>query len=528
MRTSRRLNRFVCAVISVGLLFSTAASHAQLFVVPESTVPAGGAGPAHVFKVGKFEITNQQFAYFLNNAQVDAGVSGRGSNLVFQANGQVTTTDGTMMFKPFSSSRIVFVSSSPVGMKYTPEAGYSTHPIMHVSWIGALKFCNWLTIDQEIGEDQRVYTEGPTAADWHPVVISTEDWAVRDLNDAERQDLIENYLGYRLPMDNVGESFGWVGQQENPYNEWYKMAAYDPNAPNSVRSGPADETVSADHWFYGFGRDTITGNGANYLMSGDPFEFGGTTPTGYYNGSNGNTINTSNPYQIHDLSGNVAEWMQDQALSTANHPIRGGSWGQMTTFLASTYRLYAATDFTSSEIGFRVVRMLPAPPMPNGDYNNDGLVNLVDYHEMNTCLHGPEAPYDIDGVTMKTVNVGSGFSFTPANTTIEVGDTVRWDWVGGTHNVSSGSGGIHDGNFYSGPATGNTSNFMDVVFNEDFVNSHPMSNDNYPFYCEPHFGFGMMGSIHVNADPCFPFDFDSDDDVDLADFVAMQTVFGNQ
>lgn len=82
-------------------------------------------------------------------------------------------------------------------------------------------------------------------------------------------------------------------------------------------------------------------------------------------------------------------------------------------------------------------------------------------------------------------------SFTPASLTIRAGQTVRWTWAGGQHNVVSGacdaSGTITpDGFFRSGaPATGGT-----------FDKAFPTAGT-FPYYCELHCGMGMKGEIKV-------------------------------
>ena len=86
----------------------------------------------------------------------------------------------------------------------------------------------------------------------------------------------------------------------------------------------------------------------------------------------------------------------------------------------------------------------------------------------------------------------SNFSFTPSNLTIEVGDTVRWTNVLGTHNVLA-----DDGSFTSGPPQPAPWNFT-RVFN---------TAGSFPYYCEPHGGpggSGMSGVIAVETPVSVP------------------------
>ena len=97
-----------------------------------------------------------------------------------------------------------------------------------------------------------------------------------------------------------------------------------------------------------------------------------------------------------------------------------------------------------------------------------------------------------------TIEVGiDGISFVPQDVKINVGDTVHWAWKGEPmpHNVESGVGGVHDGNFRSGDFT-NTEDFS-VVFDQAFLDANPMDDNSYPYYCIVHLP-GMVGSITVN------------------------------
>ncbi len=84
------------------------------------------------------------------------------------------------------------------------------------------------------------------------------------------------------------------------------------------------------------------------------------------------------------------------------------------------------------------------------------------------------------------VAVGPGNAFSPKFPTINVGDTVRWTLMGGTHNVSSDSG-----LFRSGNVSGSWGPF-DHTFN---------SAGTFGYHCELHGapGSGMFGTITVGG-----------------------------
>jgi hypothetical protein len=339
--------------------------------------------------------------------------------MVFTADGSVTLGDGKIMFVPqglAADSRIVYSPSAPLGMRYTVEIptgkdprSYERHPVVHVSWFGALKFCNWLTLKRGMPATERCYTEGSNAGDWHPVTISDADWATRDLNDTERL-AMQSYTGLRLPMDNQDTQTGWIGSQVGSFNEWYKAAAYDPLAPDFDRLGPGSETVPSDHWIYGYGRDTIGVNDANYSFSVDPFSeddafvglYDGTThnPGGSGDIGNGNqftTNDTDNPYEMYDLSGNVAELGQDKGPTSSSRARRGGSHLTGSDTTAATYRDVTDAATTDAANGFRIFQT-HCP----WDLDGDGFVTTTDFFDL-IGKWGPfTGPPDFDGDGMVT------------------------------------------------------------------------------------------------------------------------------
>ena len=126
--------------------------------------------------------------------------------------------------------------------------------------------------------------------------------------------------------------------------------------------------------------------------------------------------------------------------------------------------------------------------------------------------------------TTHNVDVGPGFTFTPTDIVIEVGDTVRWTWVSGFHNVESGLSGTHDGIFRSGDPTSVVGTEYEVTFDEAFVAANPVLDNAYNYYCAVHAGLGMVGSVQVITCPS---DLDGDGEVALSDLQLLLSSYGS-
>lgn len=106
-------------------------------------------------------------------------------------------------------------------------------------------------------------------------------------------------------------------------------------------------------------------------------------------------------------------------------------------------------------------------------------------------------PPDLSPATV-TVMVGPGGAntFVPATATINVGDTVKWVWGSGGHNVVSGTGGTADNKFCSQNNTNCATTATSANGNTYMFTF--TTKGSYPYFCKPHVNAGMTGTITVN------------------------------
>ena len=309
-------------------------------------VPAGGqpGGPAYTFYMAKHEITHNQFLVFLNDAETHPNDE-LGANMFFDRNGNVWINQQRKsrrdeMFRVVQSF-ISYDPSKPAGRRYehrkSPDGStpMAETPVFGVSWYGAVKYCNWLTIRSGRGASERCYTEGTCGTNWAPVTAT--NWAAGVFADSERQ-LWLSKKGFRLPMANVRAP----DMATNAFNEFYKAAAWHMYT-NRV---------------YGFGRDVFSGTDACCLNT-IGLQRPSPLPVGFFNGEtflDPRRIRTSpseNFFQISDLTGNADEILNDFALAgDANSRIAaGGSWSDPVKPL--TFCRSVKPWDTDSSTGFR-------------------------------------------------------------------------------------------------------------------------------------------------------------------------------
>lgn len=163
------------------------------------------------FEIGKYEVTNEEFAEFLNDygANPTSVNNKEGSSLIKEH------PFGIQFPKQIVSQKELDDSSSS---KFAPRKGYEKYPVINVSWYGAVAYIQWLS--ERTGKNYRL----PTEAEW--------EYAAQGGN---------NSPGFRYSgSDKIGE-VAWYSR-----NSSGRTHAVGGKAPNQL--GIFDMTGNADEW----------------------------------------------------------------------------------------------------------------------------------------------------------------------------------------------------------------------------------------------------------------------------------------
>ena len=222
-----------------------------------------------------------------------------------------------------------------------------------------------------------------------------------------------------------------------------------------------------------------SGPGAGFRTNAGAFNAGDAVVTATFSVFNGGVLLGSLDRQIPPHSGvqinNIFNAINQASVATDNAIIVVKASGDLFTFAA-------VIDNNTSDPSF--VAGAEDKPAPAG------------FPPSPTATPVPPAPTPTPAARTAIVNVGQGggLNFVDQNsgsntTTIQVGDTVRWNWVSGSHSTTSGtcSGGNcpRDGNWDSGAGSGRT-------FSVRFTQA-----GTFHYFCTVH-GAAMTGVVEVD------------------------------
>lgn len=295
------------------MLFFTASVTTQAQVSIE-TVRVGDAGNAgnsndsnfgavdYEYNIGKYEVTNSQYAAFLN---------------------AVAATDTRSLYSTVMNSDPVggiTRSGSSGSYSYAVKSGFENMPVVHVSFWDAARFANWVN-------------NGQGSA-------STETGSYT---------LTSSSITANTVTRNV--SANWVIANEN---EWYKAAYYDPTREVNDTGPYWSQATRSDS--LADNTDFAATNGANY-EDGDYANGGedgpGFTAVGAYS-------NAVSYYGTYDQGGNAAEWNETR-VSSNSRGLRGGSFGDPALSLSASSRFENPAAIQVMSYGFRLVSLSTIP-----------------------------------------------------------------------------------------------------------------------------------------------------------------------
>jgi formylglycine-generating enzyme required for sulfatase activity len=261
----------------------------------------------YVYRMGKYEITAEQYTEFLN-AVADTDTYG----LYKAAMGNPGVGQG---------ANIQRTGSAP-NYSYSVPADWADRPVNFTTIWDAARFVNWLHNGQPTGP------QGPG---------TTETGA---------------YL-------NVGNQATFARHADAKFflptiDEWYKAAYHDKSAgiaanyfdyPTGINIAPGVDLTETSN----------PGNNANYFTS--TYAIGSP----YYRTVVGEFELSDSPYGTFDQGGNVGEWTETANTGSSRTLSGGGFDNPWSVLIASTGHYSTDPMNENSSVGFRVAGVVPEP-----------------------------------------------------------------------------------------------------------------------------------------------------------------------
>ncbi|MBT3895425.1 MAG: SUMF1/EgtB/PvdO family nonheme iron enzyme [Candidatus Marinimicrobia bacterium] len=342
------------------------------------------------FQMSETEISNEQYAQFLNSAFLDNLIEVHIETGSGPDNGNLLVYGTEIAAEDFSSEVLYNLSGTRVMKDHDNDDGDND------SFTGVIEPENPLNIAY-IGFD-----ESNESNEW---------FYVKDPANLEDFDWMEltNYYNYTDVSHEPDESI-----LLNDYDSWSELADYPNNLPTvlEVSNWPATfirwygakafvlfyniDLPSEAQWEYA----ARGGSEFNYSTSDGNINHDGSSANWNYleaEPSLGHVLdiylNEPNPFGLYNMAGNVWEWVEDwydqdfytisdgetdplNIIDTGKKVRRGGSWNYHLSTLKSAARANDEKFKGNDHFGFRVVKNEPLIQI--GDVNQDDLIDVLD------------------------------------------------------------------------------------------------------------------------------------------------------
>jgi formylglycine-generating enzyme required for sulfatase activity len=265
----------------------------------EPDAATGKGAVPYNFRLGKFEINNNQYCSFLNAVASDDRHGLYDTNMTDSVHGGLVR------------------SGSPGDFAYAVKPGMGHQPVVWVDFHDALRFCNWLHHGQPVGAQDRT---------------TTEDGAYTLTPDAMAANTVARnpHARFWLPSDD----------------EWYKAAYHQPG-------GVGED--GGDYWRFPTRSNEVP---FSEPPPGGPYSANACCETGRMATDVGAYFNSPSFYGTFDQAGNVQEWTEE-IIFVSNRRLRGGSWTYNEFYSESDDFEFDTPDYPADAIGFRVAGQAP-------------------------------------------------------------------------------------------------------------------------------------------------------------------------
>lgn len=190
----------------------------QMVYVPSGSFSMGSVNgeddqrPVHTvtldgFWLDQFEVTNQQYARFLN------------------VNGN--QVEGAL---PWIEVPNDYAMIEVVGEHFVPKIGYADHPVVEVSWYGAVAYCRWVDGRLPTESEWEYAARGPSSL----IYPWGDHWDVGVANCSE--DYCRDGYETTAPVGTFPDGASWVGALDLLGNAWEWV--HDWYDPDYYRSAP--------------------------------------------------------------------------------------------------------------------------------------------------------------------------------------------------------------------------------------------------------------------------------------------------
>jgi sulfatase modifying factor 1 len=279
----------------------------------------GYGAVAEEFRIGKYEVTIQQYTDFLNAAAKSDPYS------------LYTTSMGTDLnvagiSRAGAEGAYEYSVIGPSGVTPSGASSPGNRPISYVSWFDAARFANWMQNGQGSG--------------------STETGAYT----------LNGVTSGTAPAVNANATFFIPSE-----NQWYKAAHYKGGGTN------------AGYWFYATQSNSDPGNTigsganqANYFDFDAEVHYAVTQSSSLLSSQNyltdvGAFTNSQSAYGTFDQNGNVLEWNDLTGGAGASRGRRGGSWRGDAFDMSKLSGPPFVASYEGGDTGFRLASPAAVP-----------------------------------------------------------------------------------------------------------------------------------------------------------------------